>query len=127
MATRRVSLIVCVVALLGACADNPLDDNFLVDRGTVRPGDACTAGGTIVRTGPDLDGNGLLEPSEAKTRSIVCWEQAVDALVVRQSPRPRGDDCPVGGWTVDIGLDIDKSGVLDDSEVLKTSLTCQPQ
>jgi len=111
----------------------------------------CPNGGIQVQTGIDLNGNGILDPSEVTNTQNVC-NGAVGATgasgatgptgatgatgsagatglsglnsLVRQTPEPSGSNCAAGGVKIDIGVDTNNNGTLDTSEITSTSYTC---
>lgn len=84
------------------------------------PGPNCSAGGTAVAAGPDLDLNGVLDDTEVTHTDYVCRQ----ALVTRIVTEPPGASCSEGGVGFLVGIDDDRDGVLDDNEVERTELTC---
>lgn len=53
-------------------ADGADGASALIDSSEEKPGDKCTAGGTKIDYGTDLDGNGSLEKSEIEGTRYVC-------------------------------------------------------
>jgi|GEM_PF-449824 len=100
-------------------------------------GDAsCPNGGIQIQTGIDINGNGILDPSEVTNSQNVCngatgaagaiganGKNGLNSLV-RLTPEPSGSNCATGGERIDIGVDTNNNGTLDTSEVSSTSYTC---
>jgi len=97
-------------------------------RQAVEPaGPNCTFGGTAITSGVDTNGNGALDPSEVTATSYVCNGAPGPAglnsvfLVTAESA---GANCPTGGEKIQTGLDSNRNGVLDPTEVTATSYVC---
>jgi hypothetical protein len=45
--------------------------------------------------------------------------------LLRSDPEPPGAHCPNGGTAVHVGLDLDRNGVLEDSEITSTTYVCE--
>lgn len=95
----------------------------------VEEGGACPAGGIRVQTGFDVNGNSSLDAAEVQGVELVCnGEDGYNALV-RQSdiaPDPTGA-CYYGGVRFESGLDSNRNGTLDSSEVETTEDVCTVQ
>jgi hypothetical protein len=107
----------------------------------------CPKGGSVVSSGVDDNGNGVLDDAEIEGRQVVCQDGAPKepgtpgipgtagtagtpgtpgeaALLARTSPVPPGDACPLGGAAVVAGRDDDGDGELDEVEIETTSYVC---
>jgi alpha-tubulin suppressor-like RCC1 family protein len=91
------------------------------------PNQYCATGGQGIYTGIDLDGDGLLEPTEVKATSFVCngasGQNGASALV-RTTGEAAGPNCANGGLRVLSGLDTDGDRALADGEITDTSYVC---
>jgi hypothetical protein len=100
-------------------------------------GSHCAVGGTRVSAGMDTNNNGVLDAAEISTISHVCngnngatgpsGPTGADATnsLIRMVPQALGStQCPTGGHQVMHGLDTNRNGTLDDSEVTATSYVC---
>jgi len=90
-------------------------------------GDNCANGGKRISTGIDLDSNGFLTQSEVQSTEYVC--NGVDgkdgtSALLSISDEPVGDHCATGGKKLSVGLDVDGSGTLDETERLSSSYVC---
>jgi hypothetical protein len=90
----------------------------------------CVAGGTLVQSGVDDNGDGILDGAEVDTEDYVCDGQdgsagtdGLTALVDIQT-EPAGANCAEGGQVIRSGLDDDVSGTLEAGEVDATSYVC---
>lgn len=112
------------------------------------PGDNCINGGTLVEMGIDTNENGELEASEIQSSYFVCngidGEDGSDGSdggngtdgtngtdgqdgatsLVRATIEPAGTNCENGGMKIEIGLDTDDNGALDEAEIESTFYTC---
>lgn len=110
--------------------------NALVNVIPVEPGENCPTGGVRIDVGLDLNRDGALDDSEITKSVYVCngapgadggdganGQDGVNALVDVTTVEP-GNNCPAGGVRIDVGLDDDGDGILDESEITKTSYVC---
>ncbi|HTB77362.1 MAG TPA: hypothetical protein VK762_29155 [Polyangiaceae bacterium] len=116
-------------------------------------GTNCPNGGEKIETGVDKNGNGVLDPSEITSTSYVCDGVNGDAgppgasgdagpagasgdagapgegtsSLIRTSHELAGANCVYGGVRIESGLDANRDGVLQDSEVnaAATQFICQ--
>ena len=90
-------------------------------------GSNCPAGGEKVSSGLDLDADGTLEDAEIQSSRYVCngtdGQNGLNVLVSTVAA-PAGANCASGGQAISFGLDTDRSGVLDPSEVSGTQYVC---
>lgn len=87
-------------------------------------GSNCATGGYKINTGVDLNANGILEPNEIANAQYICNGLTGSnslANVVEEQP---GSRCPVGGYKVTTGTDINKNNILDALEVQNTAYVC---
>lgn len=83
----------------------------------------CPEGGKRIDTGIDVDGNGVLDPQEKGAPTYVCngaaGEDAEDgsSARIRTAAELAGDHCAFGGIGIEVGVDANGNGVLDDGEV----------
>lgn len=89
----------------------------------------CEVGGHVVTSGLDLDGDGVLDPSEVQATGLVCNGKdgflGYDGLNSLVRIRGDGGACgPVGGFILEVGLDANEDGVLSPSEVEDWEVVC---
>ncbi len=89
-------------------------------------GTNCRAGGRMVRSGVDSDGDGQLGAAEVQQTAYVCDGAAGEQSLVSQVPEPVGVNCAFGGVLLRTGLDLDRDGLLDANEVTATNYLCDP-
>ncbi|KYF59492.1 hypothetical protein BE04_27080 [Sorangium cellulosum] len=83
-------------------------------------GEACADGGAAVRSGPDENGNGVLDEEEVAATEYICD----DALLTRMVAEPPGERCASDGIAFQVGRDTDGDGELGDAEVEWTEVEC---
>lgn len=86
------------------------------------------AGGLLVRVGVDSDGDGALQPSEVTSERELCNAPATSsgAILLSQTEIEAGTVCFAGGMAINVGRDLDQSGVLDETEIESTLVSCNP-
>lgn len=126
--------------------------NWLVSLAGATPA-TCENGGVAIEVGPDIDGDGVLDGNEVAGSAAVCngadgatgpqgedgedgedggdgqdGEDGEDGLsaLVRVTTEDSGANCEHGGTRIDVGLDDNRSGSLDEDEIDGTSFVCQP-
>jgi len=109
------------------------------------PGANCPAGGQKIDLGPDTNGNGSLDGSEA-TRTVYVCDGEMGATGATGAPGPKGDpgergpsgvttlaaaatetagaNCAKGGVKLSTGVDINGNGVLDGTEGADVTYIC---
>ncbi len=84
----------------------------------------CVAGGTRIDAGIDKNKNGILDSEEIQSTVYVCNGNSGTNSLINVSLEPAGANCTKGGFKIDTGLDLNKNGVLDNSEIAKTVYVC---
>lgn len=111
--------------------------NALVNAVPVPVGSSqCPNGGIKIEIGLDGNRNGVLDPKEVTTTRYVCngrngtngtngaaGANGLNSLITLTA-EPAGLNCPAGGNKVVSGLDGNRNGILDASEVTNTSYIC---
>jgi alpha-tubulin suppressor-like RCC1 family protein len=101
----------------GANGDQPLV------RTSVEPsGENCLEGGTKIETGMDENGNGELDDAEVDstlTQYVCHGLEGADGqdVLVKTTNEPAGENCTEGGTKVEIGIDENGDGNLDEEEI----------
>lgn len=104
----------------------------LVALGSEAPGARCTQGGTVITSGRDRNGDGVLQGDEVADTRYVCNGStgpagvATDgrASLVSAIAEPRGVNCSAGGVQLASGLDANGNGQLDATEVTQSRYLC---
>src|SRR5205814_2400183 len=93
------------------------------------PDHACPASGVMIQQGLDLNGNGLLDPSEVTSSETFCGGVSIQLTTARTLAL--GDvNCPLGGVTTQSGVDDGAGGgvandsILQAGEVRTTRTAC---
>lgn len=86
------------------------------------PGDDCQAGGTLIRSGTDADGDGELMGDEVERTFHVC--NGVAGSVLSRTQDADAAACPGGGSVIEFGNDTDGDGELGDAEVSGGTTVC---
>ena len=111
---------------------NGENGNNAVSRTSEEPaGNNCANGGIKIEVGIDTNGNGELDTNEVDNSQTkyVCkgndGENGKDALA-KVSEEPKGSEhCPKSaGIKIEIGIDINGNGELDENEVVDTQYVC---
>jgi hypothetical protein len=116
----RTSVIPIMLSILSACAGAP----SLLRVDPLAPGGECPAGGVTVQTGVDDNDNGELDAAEVDSSQAICDGEDGAASLVRLVDEPAGGNCPYGGTEIQTGVDDDRDGQLDASEIDDVAYTC---
>ncbi|XXX78003.1 hypothetical protein WMF30_04420 [Sorangium sp. So ce134] len=108
------------------CAGQGELPDLLTTQAEEPPGEPCPHGGTAVRSGLDLDGDGVLDAAEVSETTYVCAGAPTEApeRLVRIDEEPAGPGCLGGGAAVHSGVDDDRDGALDEEEIDDTEYVC---
>lgn len=96
-------------------------------------GNRCSDGGTRIDAGPDVNANGALDEQEIRSTQYICNGLAGangvagstgQTSLVQMSAEPAGAHCGAGGTRIDAGVDADRNGTLDRSEIGSTQYVC---
>ena len=101
--------------------------NSLVKIANEPQGANCTTGGRKIQGGLDTNKNGVLDSSEITETDYICNGAAGTTglnSLVSTVDEPAGVNCEAGGKKIQSGLDSNKNGVLDPSEISETDYVC---
>lgn len=99
----------------------------------VTPDDSCPSGGIQIEVGLDTNSNGSLDAGEVQSTYSICngtdgadgtnGSNGFNTLsnVTTESPGP---NCANGGLKVELGLDTNRNGTLDNEEVVSENYVC---
>jgi Regulator of chromosome condensation (RCC1) repeat len=98
--------------------------NTLVNVTQVPDGTECEFGGQRIESGLDLNEDTILAGVEITTSQIVCngLDGGVKAMNITSAML--NGVCIFGGIYIETGMDLDKNGTLDSSEVTETQYVC---
>jgi hypothetical protein len=100
---------------------------------------SCSNGGITVETGIDENSNGVLDTNEVDNTQEVCngvngtdgtngtnGTNGTDGYnsLINLVEEEAGANCTLGGYLIQTGLDTDRSGTLETSEVTSTAYVC---
>lgn len=152
--SKHLGIALTGVAFATACGDNEAvdkkqvnaTDTPLVSASVLAAGDACSAGGTVVQSGLDANGNGILDASEITDSYNICHGEDTSGVPGMRGPNgsdgapgPAGPNgapalsstvaadsaaCPLGGVVVSTGVDLDENGSLGAAEVESSITIC---
>ena len=88
----------------------------------------CSAGGTKVQSGQDINNNGILDANEVEATKYICTgikgANAIPSLILT-GKEPAGVNCLDGGVIIQTGPDSNSNGVLDPLEIAQTQYLCK--
>lgn len=87
-------------------------------------GPNCTTGGYKLNTGIDINGNNVLDANEITNSQFVCNGITGSNSLVALVAEPVGLHCPNGGYKVNSGTDVNKNGILEESEIQSSTYLC---
>lgn len=132
--SRRPSLrpsVLTVLALACASTGCSREAGQLVSIDVLEPGEECAAGGVIVHTGTDADGDGTLGDDEIVSSEAVCNGEEPPGTLLETTELPEGDPtCAWGGVAISMGQDDGAGGgtagdgILQPGEVDATETLC---
>ncbi|KAB5492001.1 DUF7151 family protein [Flagellimonas hadalis] len=98
----------------------------LISTTVEEPGTNCANGGFRLDIGLDSNENGQLDAGEVSSSQYLCNLDPADGLTsligtVIEQP---GANCANGGYRLDVGLDSNGNGELDESEVTSSEYLC---
>lgn len=104
--------------------------NSLISILTEPSGINCSSGGYKVLTGVDANNNQILDASEIQNTKYICngnngaegingYNSLINVMAVAA-----GWDCANGGYKIQTGLDNNRNGILDLSEIQNTQFIC---
>jgi len=122
----------------GGSSETTSNGAVAVNKRLIEANATCPNGGIEIDMGVDTNKNGLLDAGEISSTETVCNgnDGAVGAdgtdgangtsAAVRLTASTDAS-CPFGGTNIDVGIDTNANGTLDDAEVLDSSLICHAQ
>lgn len=84
----------------------------------------CSWNGYRLQFGADLDRDGALDAFEETSDFYICNGADGHISRINISDEPIGTNCPAGGKRIDTGMDINRDGLLNDTEVTTTNYVC---
>jgi hypothetical protein len=87
------------------------------------PGENCASGGQRIRSGIDVNDDGLLQESEVEQQELFC-DPVLTLTEVTDLSVGTSTICTGGGQRIDIGVDGNDNGTLEAAEVDQTTFVC---
>jgi Protein of unknown function (DUF1566) len=87
-------------------------------------GTNCTNGGYKINSGLDLNKDGTLGDSEISQTVYLCNGNNGLNSLMNVTIEPAGSNCANGGYKIESGLDLNKDGLLNENEIVKTVYQC---
>lgn len=87
-------------------------------------GPNCEYGGKIIKSGPDINGNGILDGHEVEKVEYVCTPKPTYKVLTETVEEPFGENCALGGAKIISGEDLNSNGKLEDSEIQDLHYKC---
>jgi len=100
--------------------------DYLVETSTIEQGECDTASGVIIESGLDDDRDGELDDEEVDDTQTVCGGQRGIDVRVEIETEPPGNNCNGGGQRLIRGLDGNRNGTLEPSEIDDVTFVCDP-
>ena len=115
-----------VVFFLLSCEGDvgPSGIDSLVETSDEPVGSNCATGGLRVDIGLDTNKNGVLDTNEIKSTKYICSGVAGPNSLIKTTIENTGLNCLAGGLKVEAGVDVNKSGTLEQNEVQSTQFIC---
>jgi hypothetical protein len=113
-----------VTATQYVCSASGGGSSSLVKVSQEAAGANCAQGGAKIESGPDTNGNGMLDTSEVTSTNYVCNGGGGQATLTAVQVEPAGANCVAGGAKIQTGTDTNGNGMLDASEVTSTNYVC---
>lgn len=128
-------LLFALFAFLLSCEKNSdrQGEGNLINLTEELAGDHCFSGGYKIDIGIDTNENGILNKDEVKSTHYVCNGNAGSGSVSGSNTpnslfniiaEPIGINCTAGGYNIEVGIDTDRNGQLDENEVESTKYIC---
>ena len=98
--------------------------NSLISFISESAGSNCTTGGYKLNSGVDLNKNNILDASEITSSQYICNGLTGNNSLISLTTELAGGNCSTGGYKINSGVDVNKNGTLDNSEVQSTKYIC---
>ncbi len=110
----------------GGSSETTSNGAVAVSKRLIEANATCPNGGVEIDMGVDTNKNGQLDADEISSTETICHGTTGTSAAVRLTSSTDAS-CPFGGTNIDVGVDTNANGTLDDAEVLDTSLICHAQ
>ncbi len=110
----------------GGSSETTSNGAVAVSKRLIEANTICPNGGVEIDMGVDTNRNGQLDADEISSTETICHGTTGSSAAVRLTSST-DVSCPFGGTNIEVGIDTNANGALDDAEVLDTSLICHAQ
>lgn len=98
---------------------------FLVESAPASAAD-CEQGGVVLESGLDDDRDEILDDIEVDFTRVICAGRDGPSQRVEIEPEPPGSSCTAGGQRISEGVDANRDGALQPTEIASVSFVCDP-
>jgi hypothetical protein len=87
-------------------------------------GSNCTTGGYKLNSGVDINGNAVLDASEINSTQYICNGLTGSNSLISVVAESAGENCATGGYRLSSGVDGNKNGTLESTEIQSSKYIC---
>ena len=87
-------------------------------------GPNCEYGGKVIKSGLDINANGILDSHEVLRIDYACNGKPVYKVLTEVIEEPAGENCSLGGKKIITGEDVNSNDKLEDPEIESYSYKC---
>lgn len=99
-------------------------NNSLVSLIVEPAGANCTTGGYKLNSGLDLNNDNILDPAEVTSSKYICNGLNGSNSLISLITESAGTNCSTGGYKLNTGVDVNKNGTLETTEIQNTKYIC---
>jgi hypothetical protein len=129
MKTYSIILAIILISCQGQDGEiGPVGSSSLINLIDEPAGPNCSNGGVKIESGIDNNKNNTLDLSEVTSTKYVCTSQSGDPVyssLVATADEGPGDNCLSGGLKMELGMDLNRNNILDESEKTSTKYLCK--
>lgn len=115
-------MILCLSLITGCKGLDGL--NSLTDFTAESAGTNCENGGLKIDSGLDRNLNGVLDANEILDTNYICDGIDGNSNLTKVTNESAGSNCATGGIKIELGVDANDNGVLDEAEISATTYVC---
>jgi len=112
-----------VVATSALCDVEGEFKSFVVEISEPK-GENCPYGGKVIKSGLDLNGDGIFDANEVTATEYLCSNEPDSKQLVEVLDEPAGSICELGGKKIISGEDTNSNSILEESEIQDISYKC---
>jgi hypothetical protein len=99
-------------------------NNSLVSFVAEPAGTNCSSGGYKLNSGVDLNKNNVLDLAEITNSQFICNGLTGNNSLISLVAESSGGNCATGGYKINSGIDLNKNGTLESTEVQSSKYIC---